>query len=189
VASYQGQTANVDGHPQRPCRQSAGRSRRGPPNTVTPILKQAHTNGWKPLSLRVSFLGTVELISQAGADADGMVITQVVPPYYITDLDGCTILPRAGAIFTIGAAQFREPRRLRRCHGYGRRSEACSKKNSPGKGLASFCSESRSRPPGGAVDGLVYRDTKIEGPISWWQLRFAPTRDRKSGPAGRLRRA
>ena len=27
-----------------------------------------------------------ELIEQAGTDADGMVISQVVPPYYLTDL-------------------------------------------------------------------------------------------------------
>jgi branched-chain amino acid transport system substrate-binding protein len=33
-----------------------------------------------------SFVGTDELIEQAGADAEGMVITQVVPPYYLTDL-------------------------------------------------------------------------------------------------------
>jgi len=58
----------------------------GPPNTVAPILKQAHAKGWKPLFLTVSFVGTDELISEAGADAEGMVITQVVPPYYLTDL-------------------------------------------------------------------------------------------------------
>jgi len=58
----------------------------GPPNTVAPILKQAHEKGWKPLFLTVSFVGTDELISQAGADAEGVVITQVVPPYYLTDL-------------------------------------------------------------------------------------------------------
>ena len=58
----------------------------GPPNTVAPILKQAHEKGWKPLFLTVSFVGTDELISEAGADAEGVVITQVVPPYYLTDL-------------------------------------------------------------------------------------------------------
>jgi branched-chain amino acid transport system substrate-binding protein len=57
----------------------------GPANTVAPILKQAHAKGWKPLFLTVSFVGTDELISEAGADADGMVITQVVPPYYMTE--------------------------------------------------------------------------------------------------------
>jgi branched-chain amino acid transport system substrate-binding protein len=87
VASYQRQTAKAD---------AAINSVRaanpqavvvvGPPNTVAPILKQAHGAGWKPLFLTVSFVGTEELITQAGADADGMVVTQVVPPYYLTDL-------------------------------------------------------------------------------------------------------
>jgi branched-chain amino acid transport system substrate-binding protein len=57
----------------------------GPSNTVAPILKQSHAKGWKPLFLTVSFVGTDELIAEAGADADGMVITQVVPPYYMTE--------------------------------------------------------------------------------------------------------
>jgi branched-chain amino acid transport system substrate-binding protein len=58
----------------------------GPSNTVAPILKQAHQKGWHPLFTTVSFVGTDELIQEAGPDADGMVITQVVPPYYLTDL-------------------------------------------------------------------------------------------------------
>jgi ABC-type branched-subunit amino acid transport system substrate-binding protein len=57
----------------------------GPANTVAPILKQSHAKGWKPLFLTVSFVGTDDLIQEAGADADGMVITQVVPPYYLTE--------------------------------------------------------------------------------------------------------
>jgi ABC-type branched-subunit amino acid transport system substrate-binding protein len=58
----------------------------GPSNTVAPILKQAHAGGWKPLFVTVSFVGTDDLIQAAGSDAEGMVITQVVPPYYLTDL-------------------------------------------------------------------------------------------------------
>jgi len=58
----------------------------GPSNTVAPILRQAHADNWKPLFVTVSFVGTEELIPQAGNDADGMVVTQVVPPYYLTDL-------------------------------------------------------------------------------------------------------
>jgi branched-chain amino acid transport system substrate-binding protein len=58
----------------------------GPSNTVAPIVKQAHVLGWKPLFVTVSFVGTDDLIQAAGADAEGMVITQVVPPYYLTDL-------------------------------------------------------------------------------------------------------
>src|SRR5271169_1095631 len=57
----------------------------GPSNTVAPILKQAHAKGWKPLFSTVSFVGTDELILEAGDDAEGVVITQVVQPYYLTD--------------------------------------------------------------------------------------------------------
>jgi branched-chain amino acid transport system substrate-binding protein len=57
----------------------------GPSNTVTPILKMAHSKGWKPLFSTVSFVGTDELISEAGDDAEEVVITQVVQPYYLTD--------------------------------------------------------------------------------------------------------
>jgi branched-chain amino acid transport system substrate-binding protein len=58
----------------------------GPSNTVAPILRVAHSKGWKPLFLTVSFVGTDELIQEAGPEAEGVVITQVVPPYYLTDL-------------------------------------------------------------------------------------------------------
>jgi branched-chain amino acid transport system substrate-binding protein len=96
VASYQRQTTNVGGaidivraaDPQAVVVV-------GPPNTVAPILKQAHAAGWKPLFLTVSFVGTDELILEAGADADGMIITQVVPPYYLTDLKTVALYRRA----------------------------------------------------------------------------------------------
>jgi ABC-type branched-subunit amino acid transport system substrate-binding protein len=67
----------------------------GPANTVAPILKQAHTKGWKPLFLTVSFVGTDELISEAGQDAEGVVITQVVPPYYMTEFKSVALYRRA----------------------------------------------------------------------------------------------
>jgi branched-chain amino acid transport system substrate-binding protein len=67
----------------------------GPSNTVTPILKQAHAKGWKPLFLTVSFVGTDDLIQDAGADAEGTVITQVVPPYYLTDLKTVALYRRS----------------------------------------------------------------------------------------------
>lgn len=57
----------------------------GPANTVAPILKQSHAKGWKPFFLTVSFVGTDDLIQEAGTDAEGMVVTQVVPPYYLTE--------------------------------------------------------------------------------------------------------
>lgn len=95
VGSYERQTANVGGaidkvraaNPQAVVIV-------GPPNTVAPILKQSHEKGWKPLFLTVSFVGTDELIKQAGADAEGTVITQVVPPYYLTDFKGVALYRR-----------------------------------------------------------------------------------------------
>ncbi|HEX4544219.1 MAG TPA: ABC transporter substrate-binding protein [Candidatus Acidoferrum sp.] len=67
----------------------------GPANTVAPILKQSHGKGWKPLFLTVSFVGADDLIQEAGADADGMVITQVVPPYYLTEYKTVALYRRA----------------------------------------------------------------------------------------------
>lgn len=67
----------------------------GPANTVAPILKQAHAKGWKPLFSTVSFVGTDELISEAGDEADGVVITQVVPPYYMTEHKAVALYRRA----------------------------------------------------------------------------------------------
>lgn len=67
----------------------------GPANTVAPILKQAHAKGWKPMFLTVSFVGTDELISEAGQDAEGVVITQVVPPYYMTEQKSVALYRRA----------------------------------------------------------------------------------------------
>jgi branched-chain amino acid transport system substrate-binding protein len=86
VASYQRQTAQVGGaidtvkaaNPEAVVVV-------GPSNTVAPILKQSHARSWKPLFLTVSFVGTDELIQEAGSDAEGMLITQVVPPYYLTE--------------------------------------------------------------------------------------------------------
>ncbi len=86
AASYQRQTAQVGGaidivraaNPEAVVLV-------GPANTVAPILKQSHARGWKPLFSTVSFVGTDDLITEAGADADGVVITQVVPPYYLTE--------------------------------------------------------------------------------------------------------
>lgn len=50
------------------------------------IVKDAHANGWKPVFLTVSFVGTEAFINAAGPDAEGTVITQVVPPYDRTEL-------------------------------------------------------------------------------------------------------
>jgi len=95
VASYQRQTAQVGGaiDTVRAAKPDAVVVV-GPSNTVAPILKQSHAKGWKPLFLTVSFVGTDELILEAGADAEGMVITQVVPPYYLTDLKSVALYRR-----------------------------------------------------------------------------------------------
>lgn len=95
VGSYERQTTNVGGaidtvraaNPQAVVIV-------GPPNTVAPILKQSHAKNWRPLFLTVSFVGTDELITEAGDDAEGVVITQVVPPYYLTDLKGVALYRR-----------------------------------------------------------------------------------------------
>jgi branched-chain amino acid transport system substrate-binding protein len=96
IASYERQTANVRGaiDTVRAVNPEAVVVV-GPPNTVAPILKQAHAAGWKPLFLTVSFAGTDELIRMAGEDSDGLVITQVVPPYYLTDLKTVALYRRA----------------------------------------------------------------------------------------------
>ncbi len=53
----------------------------GPYAPAAAIVKQAHSAGWKPQFLTVSFVGTEEFIKEAGADAEGTIITQVMPPY------------------------------------------------------------------------------------------------------------
>jgi branched-chain amino acid transport system substrate-binding protein len=95
VASYERQTANVGGaiDTVRAVKPQAVVVV-GPPNTVAPILKQSHAKGWKPLFLTVSFVGTDELILEAGDDAEGIVITQVVPPYYLTEQKGVALYRR-----------------------------------------------------------------------------------------------
>jgi len=96
IASYQRQTAQVGGaiDTVRGANPDAV-VLVGPANTVAPILKQSHAKGWKPLFLTVSFVGTDELISEAGQDAEGVVITQVVPPYYMTEQKSVALYRRS----------------------------------------------------------------------------------------------
>jgi ABC-type branched-subunit amino acid transport system substrate-binding protein len=58
----------------------------GPYAPAAEIVKQAHAQSWRPLFLAVSFVGTEAFIAAAGKDSDGVVITQVVPPYDNLDL-------------------------------------------------------------------------------------------------------
>ena len=57
----------------------------GPYAPVAEVVKHAHAAGSYPTFLTVSFVGTEEFIKQAGKDAEGTIITQVVPPYDRTD--------------------------------------------------------------------------------------------------------
>jgi len=58
----------------------------GPYAPVAAILRSAHADDWQPQFLTVSFVGTEGLIRAAAKDADGTIITQVVPPYDRMDL-------------------------------------------------------------------------------------------------------
>jgi branched-chain amino acid transport system substrate-binding protein len=58
----------------------------GPYAPAAEIVKQAHALGWRPLFLTVSFVGTEAFIAAAGKESEGVVITQVVPPYSDSDL-------------------------------------------------------------------------------------------------------
>jgi branched-chain amino acid transport system substrate-binding protein len=58
----------------------------GPYAPVNAILKQAHALGWHPRFSTVSFVGTEGLLRAGAEDAEGLIITQVVPPYDRTDL-------------------------------------------------------------------------------------------------------
>jgi ABC-type branched-subunit amino acid transport system substrate-binding protein len=57
----------------------------GPYAPAAAIVKKAHSTGWRPQFLTVSFVGTEEFIKEAGGDAESTIITQVMPPYDRTD--------------------------------------------------------------------------------------------------------
>jgi len=57
----------------------------GPYAPAAAIVRQAHSDNWRPQFLTVSFVGTEEFIKEAGSDAEGTIITQVMPPYDRTD--------------------------------------------------------------------------------------------------------
>lgn len=67
----------------------------GPANTVAPLIKHAHEKSWSPLFVTVSFVGVDDLIAQAGQDAEGTVVTEVVPPYYLTDFKTVALYRRS----------------------------------------------------------------------------------------------
>jgi ABC-type branched-subunit amino acid transport system substrate-binding protein len=67
----------------------------GPYAPVAAIVKKAHASGWRPLFLTVSFVGTEKFIAEAGKDAEGTVITQVVPPYTRDDFPAVALYQKA----------------------------------------------------------------------------------------------
>jgi len=58
----------------------------GPYAPINAILKQAHAAGWHPRFLTVSFVGTEGLLNIGAQDTEGLIITQVMPPYDRMDL-------------------------------------------------------------------------------------------------------
>jgi branched-chain amino acid transport system substrate-binding protein len=76
----------------------------GPYGSAAAIVKQAHATGWRPQFLTVSFVGTEKFISEAGADADGTIITQVMPPYDRTDYPTVALYRKCLAKYSPGEA-------------------------------------------------------------------------------------
>jgi ABC-type branched-subunit amino acid transport system substrate-binding protein len=103
IGTYPRQTTDADAAIQKVRAQNADAVVIvGPANTVGPIVKKARALGWKPQFTTVSFVGTDDLILQAGSDADGMVVTQVVPPYYLTDLKAIALYRKTFAKYVAG---------------------------------------------------------------------------------------
>jgi branched-chain amino acid transport system substrate-binding protein len=76
----------------------------GPYAPLAAILKRSHAGGWHPLFLSLSFAGTEGLIRAAGEDAEGVIVTQVVPPYDRTDLPTIKLYREALEKYMGGAA-------------------------------------------------------------------------------------
>ena len=71
----------------------------GPYAPVAAIVKKAHAAGWRPQFLTVSFVGTEEFIKEAGVDAEGTIITQVLPPYEHSDYPTVALYRQQLAIY------------------------------------------------------------------------------------------
>jgi ABC-type branched-subunit amino acid transport system substrate-binding protein len=50
------------------------------------IVKRAHGQGWRPLFVSGSYIGTDSFITVAGKEAEGVISMQIVPSYDSTDL-------------------------------------------------------------------------------------------------------
>jgi ABC-type branched-subunit amino acid transport system substrate-binding protein len=58
----------------------------GPYTPVAALLRKAWQQSWNPMFLAVSFVGSDDLIREAGAAAEGAVVTQVMPSYSAVEL-------------------------------------------------------------------------------------------------------
>ena len=76
----------------------------GPYAPAAAIVKQAHSDNWRPQFLTVSFVGTEEFIREAGQDAEGTIITQVMPPYDRTDYPTVALYRKCLARYSPGEA-------------------------------------------------------------------------------------
>ena len=76
----------------------------GPYAPAAAIVKQAHSEGWRPQFLTVSFVGTEEFIREAGQDAEGTIITQVMPPYDRTEYPTVALYRKCLAKYSPGEA-------------------------------------------------------------------------------------
>jgi ABC-type branched-subunit amino acid transport system substrate-binding protein len=76
----------------------------GPYAPAAAIVKQAHSDNWKPQFLTVSFVGTEEFIKEAGQDAEGTIITQVMPPYDRTEYPTVALYRKCLAKYSPGEA-------------------------------------------------------------------------------------
>jgi ABC-type branched-subunit amino acid transport system substrate-binding protein len=55
-------------------------------SSIVKVVQESHAGGWHPLFVCVSFVAAEPYIREAKADAEGTVITQVVPSYDRTEL-------------------------------------------------------------------------------------------------------
>lgn len=69
---------------------------------VSEVLRESHQSGFKPIFTTVSFVGTESLIKTAGRDAEGMVISQVVPPLSRDDLTTVQLFKKLMAKYNPG---------------------------------------------------------------------------------------
>jgi branched-chain amino acid transport system substrate-binding protein len=76
----------------------------GPYASAAAIVKRAHASGWRPQFLTVSFVGTEKFITEAGPDAEGTIITQVMPPYDRTDYPTVALYRKCLAKYSPGEA-------------------------------------------------------------------------------------